>query len=79
VTLDFYAEIDPSASKINHSPRAVELVLQKKELAEEYWPRLLKDSKKVHFLKTDFDRVSFGGSYVTAEEKLADSHTAVGG
>lgn len=58
VKLDFYAEIDPSASKINHSPRAVELVLQKKELAEEYWPRLLKDSKKVHFLKTDFDRVS---------------------
>ncbi|KJY01945.1 hsp90-binding co-chaperone like protein [Zymoseptoria brevis] len=56
VKLDFYAEIDPSASKINHSPRAVELVLQKKELAEEYWPRLLKDSKKVHFLKTDFDR-----------------------
>jgi hypothetical protein len=53
--------------------------LQKKELAEEYWPRLLKDSKKVHFLKTDFDRVSFGGSCVTAEKKAADSHTTVGG
>lgn len=58
VTLEFYAEIDPSASKTNHSPRAVEFVLQKKELGEAYWPRLLKDAKKVHYLKTDFDRVS---------------------
>lgn len=58
VTLEFFAEIDPSASKIHHSPRAVELVLQKKELKAEYWDRLLKDKQKVHFLKTDFDRVS---------------------
>jgi hypothetical protein len=36
------------------------LVLRKKELKEEYWPRLLKDSKKVHYLKTDFDKVSYG-------------------
>ncbi|KXT10365.1 hypothetical protein AC579_9151 [Pseudocercospora musae] len=56
VSLEFYDEIEPSASKINHSPRAVEMVLQKKELKEEYWPRLLKDTKKVHFLKTDFDK-----------------------
>ncbi|KXS97848.1 hypothetical protein AC578_7654 [Pseudocercospora eumusae] len=58
VSLEFYDEIEPSASKVNHSPRAVEMVLQKKELKEEYWPRLLKDTKKVHFLKTDFDKVS---------------------
>ncbi|KAH9807841.1 Protein wos2 [Teratosphaeria destructans] len=56
VKLEFYAEIDPAASKVNHSGRAVELVLQKKELNEEYWPRLLKDKAKVHFLKTDFDK-----------------------
>jgi hypothetical protein len=30
--------------------------LRKKELKEEFWPRLLKDNKKVHFLKTDFDK-----------------------
>ena len=58
VKLEFYAEIDPSASKINHTPRDVEMVLQKKELNEEFWPRLLKDKAKVHFLKTDFDKVS---------------------
>ncbi|BAE63136.1 HSP20-like chaperone [Aspergillus flavus] len=56
VSLDLYAEIDPENSKVNHSDREVELVLRKKELKQEYWPRLLKDSQKVHFLKTDFDK-----------------------
>jgi len=57
VKLEFYKEIDPAASKINHTPRDVEMVLQKKELEEEYWPRLLKEKAKMHFLKTDFDKV----------------------
>ncbi|EAT77510.1 hypothetical protein SNOG_14967 [Parastagonospora nodorum SN15] len=56
IDIDFYAEIDPKESKISHSGRDVSLVLRKKELKEEYWPRLLKDSKKVHYLKTDFDK-----------------------
>jgi len=56
VDLEFFAEIDPSQSKISHSGRDISLVLRKKELKEEYWPRLLKDNKKMHFLKTDFDK-----------------------
>ncbi|APA08652.1 hypothetical protein SS1G_02387 [Sclerotinia sclerotiorum 1980 UF-70] len=56
VTLEFYAEIDESASKYNHTQKNTQFVLRKKELKEEFWPRLLKDSKKVHFLKTDFDK-----------------------
>ncbi|KAI9828098.1 MAG: hypothetical protein M1832_003625 [Thelocarpon impressellum] len=56
VELEFYAEIDVENSKTNHTARDLELVLRKKELKEDYWPRLLKDSKKVHFLKTDFDK-----------------------
>ena len=59
VKLEFYADIDPSASKTNHTPRDVEVVLQKKELNAEFWPRLLKDKAKVHFLKTDFNKVCF--------------------
>lgn len=57
VELEFYAEIDPENSKRNHSPRDIEFVLRKKDMKEEYWPRLLKESKKVHFLKTDFNKV----------------------
>ena len=54
--LEFYAEIDPAESKVHHTAKNLELKLQKKELNEAYWPRLLKDSKKVHFLKTDFEK-----------------------
>lgn len=57
VDLEFYAELDDKETKIHHTPRDIELVLRKKELKEEYWPRLLKDSKKMHFLKTNFDKV----------------------
>ncbi|QIW99118.1 hypothetical protein AMS68_004636 [Peltaster fructicola] len=56
VDIPFYAEIDPAASKTHHTGRALDFVLQKKELGETFWPRLLKDSKKVHWLKTDFDK-----------------------
>ncbi|KAI8941397.1 hypothetical protein NX059_002620 [Plenodomus lindquistii] len=56
IDLEFFAEIDPKESKISHSGRDISLVLRKKELKEEYWPRLLKENKKMHFLKTDFDK-----------------------
>lgn len=56
VELPFYAEIDPEASKIHHTAKNIEIKIQKKERNKEYWPRLLKDSKKLHFLKTDFDK-----------------------
>jgi hypothetical protein len=47
VELNLYGEIDPHESKVNHTDRDIEMVLRKKELAEEYWPRLLKDKGKV--------------------------------
>lgn len=57
VDLELYAEIDVENSKTHHSARGVDMVLRKKEKKEEYWPRLLKESRKLHFLKTDFDKV----------------------
>jgi CS domain len=54
---EFFDEIDPKESKVNHTDRDFEIVLRKKELKEEYWPRLLKEKAKVHWLKTDFDKV----------------------
>lgn len=56
VELQLYGEIDTENSKTHHTSRGVEFVLRKKELKSEYWPRLLKESKRVHFLKTDFDK-----------------------
>lgn len=71
--LEFYAEIDPAESKTNHTPRDVELKLRKKDLDDAYWPRLLKESKKVHFLKTDFDKwVDEDEQNEAAEEDLSN-------
>ncbi|KAK4190023.1 HSP20-like chaperone [Podospora australis] len=68
VELEFYDEIDPENSKVNHTARDVELKLRKKTLTETYWPRLLKESKKVHFLKTDFDKWVDEDEQAEAEE-----------
>lgn len=57
VDLEFYAEIDPENSKTNKTAKDIEFKLRKKELGEEYWPRLVKTDKKLHFLRTDFDKV----------------------
>lgn len=54
--LTFFGEIDTENSKIHHTARNVEMKLRKKDLKEEYWPRLLKEAAKVQFLKTDFDK-----------------------
>ncbi|KAK4656143.1 p23 chaperone protein wos2 [Podospora pseudocomata] len=79
VELEFYAEIDPTASKINHTARDVEMKLRKKELTEEYWPRLLKESKKMHFLKTDFDKWVDEDEQNEAEEEDFSQFGGMGG
>ncbi|KAI1002513.1 hypothetical protein K3495_g5688 [Podosphaera aphanis] len=56
VSLEFFKEIDESQSKISHTPNSIQLVLRKKEVQEEYWPRLTKNAAKLHFLKTDFNQ-----------------------
>ncbi|KAH8552818.1 HSP20-like chaperone [Umbelopsis sp. PMI_123] len=55
VELEFYGEIDPEKSKQHLTARNLQMVIYKKggESAG-YWPRLLKSSQKVNFLKTDF-------------------------
>lgn len=80
IDLEFFAEIDPKESKISHSGRDISLVLRKKDLKDEYWPRLLKDNKKMHFLKTDFDKVSVRATLRQRHflSPVADTH-AVGG
>ena len=64
--IEFYEEIDVENSKINHSAKEIEIKLRKKELNEKYWPRLLKDKAKVHYLRTDFDKVRRSGPVVSA-------------
>jgi len=54
-TLEFCKEIDAEKSKYTVLSRHIPMVIFKKESGP-YWPRLLKDNTKVHWLKTDFDK-----------------------
>ncbi|KAJ3380764.1 hypothetical protein HDU92_005778 [Lobulomyces angularis] len=52
---NFYGEIDVDESVFNKSPRAITIVLKKKEKDAAWWPKLLEGAKP-HFLKVDFTR-----------------------
>ncbi|GAB0147255.1 heat shock protein 90-binding cochaperone Sba1 homeolog p [Epichloe bromicola] len=54
--IELYEEIDTDHTKTLHTSRSVQLTLRKKKVAQEYWPRLTKDSKKNASIKTDFDK-----------------------
>lgn len=54
-TLEFFDEIDPASVKhTGSSTRVVEITVQKKTPA--WWPRLLQNKGKVHWLKVDFGK-----------------------
>ncbi|XP_043229604.1 co-chaperone protein daf-41-like isoform X1 [Amphibalanus amphitrite] len=53
--LELYGSVNAEDSKQQISDRNIQLVLMKKTEGP-YWPRLLKDSAKVHWLKVDFGK-----------------------
>jgi len=55
VTIELFNEIDTEESKYSVRDRSIEFFLKKKEEGP-YWPSLMKDKKKVHWLKIDFNR-----------------------
>lgn len=56
VTLELFGEIDPEKSMLRKNDRLILFTIMKKESSASYWPRLTKEEKKLHFLKTDFNR-----------------------
>lgn len=54
VTLEFYGEIKAEESKYSVKDRAIEFVLTKCE--DGYWRRLLREDRKLHWLKVDFNK-----------------------
>ncbi|OTF80754.1 prostaglandin E synthase 3-like protein, partial [Euroglyphus maynei] len=53
--LNLYGEIKPDDSKWINRDRGAEFVLIKNDTGS-YWKRLLKEDKKYHWLKVDFNR-----------------------
>lgn len=56
VTLELFGEIDPEKSTTQSNERHTLFTLMKKDQNGPFWPRLTKDKKKYHFIKTDFNR-----------------------
>ncbi|KAL8604901.1 hypothetical protein ACOMHN_028529 [Nucella lapillus] len=56
VSIELYAEIDPKSSICDANERHTMFTLKKKDQNADYWPRLTKDKKKCHFIKTDFNK-----------------------
>jgi len=56
VNLELFGEIDASKSEQKNMGRNFFFSLAKKDTNAPFWPRLTKDTKKLHFLKTDFAR-----------------------
>lgn len=56
VMLELFGDIDPERSGCQHNDRQAFFTLVKKDQNASYWPRLTKEHKKFHFLKTDFNK-----------------------
>lgn len=56
VLMEFNKTVDPNTSQQRVTGREITFVVAKAEDSYGFWPRLLSDSKKVHYLKTDFDK-----------------------
>lgn len=55
VTINLYKEIDPDKAVQSPKGRNFELILSKTESGP-FWPRLTKENKKFHWLKSDFNK-----------------------
>ena len=56
VSFDLYDKVDPSATVEHKTDRAISVTLTKADKEAPFWPRLVSDKKKPHFLGTDFAR-----------------------
>ncbi|KAG7662134.1 SBA1 [[Candida] subhashii] len=57
LNIDFFDEVDPEHSHVNtENGSHIFMVIRKKTIKEEYWPRLTKEKLKYHFIHTDFDK-----------------------
>ncbi|CAK1579336.1 unnamed protein product [Parnassius mnemosyne] len=56
VSLPLHSEVNPEKSNFVNKGRCIEIMLQKESGSNNFWPALLKDKKKPHYLKIDFNK-----------------------
>ncbi|XP_058061392.1 uncharacterized protein CG16817 isoform X1 [Anopheles bellator] len=62
LNVEFFNKINPEKVATKNIKRCIEFVIAKAEPEETYWPRLLKEKTKPHWLKVDFNRWEDEGS-----------------
>ncbi|XP_052903117.1 uncharacterized protein CG16817 isoform X1 [Anopheles moucheti] len=62
LNVEFYEKINPEKVATKNIKRCIEFVIAKADSQTPYWPRLLKDKTKPHWLKVDFNRWEDEGS-----------------
>lgn len=68
--VEFYGKINPEKVFSKNIKRCIEFVIAKADPQETYWPRLLKDKTKPHWLKVDFNRWEDEGSNDEEMDKM---------
>merc|ERR1712061_577049 len=56
LTINFFKDIDTEKTKYAVRDRVIEFALEKKDGEGPYWKRLVKEEKKQHWLKVDFNK-----------------------
>lgn len=56
LNLEFFDDIDPENSKKHQAGNQIRFILRKRKAQADFWPRLLKEKLKLHYVKTDFDK-----------------------
>ncbi|KAK9897805.1 HSP20-like chaperone [Cystobasidium minutum MCA 4210] len=70
--VELFDKVLPEKVKKSLTGKSLYFTVPKKELKQEYWPRLTKDKKKTPFIKTDFDK------WVDEDEQDAAEDPAAG-
>lgn len=70
LNVEFYNKINPEKVFAKNIKRCIEFVIAKADPQETYWPRLLKEKTKPHWLKVDFNRWEDEGSNDEETDKM---------
>uniref|UniRef100_A0A182JKP0 Uncharacterized protein n=1 Tax=Anopheles atroparvus TaxID=41427 RepID=A0A182JKP0_ANOAO len=62
LNIEFYSKVNKEKVFVKNIKRCIEFVIAKADPQEPYWPRLLKEKTKPHWLKVDFNRWEDEGS-----------------
>lgn len=77
--MNFYKKVNPDKVTSKNCGRCYEFIITKADSKSEYWPSLLSDKKKPHYLKVDFNKWKDEGSDDEPEDGAPGFNDPTGG